>query len=449
MYLAVALVIGLAAGYFIYPSVNPTTEEELQQALDDANARISDLQGDVSGLQEDVSDLQATIDAFPTLEGTIPIGALLSLTGDLATFGENEYEALKIARDEVNQWLTDSGYDFQIEVIPEDTATTPALALEKLQSLAAQGVKVVLGPLASSEVRAIKAYADANDILVLSQSSTDPGIAIAGDNVFRYTTDDTIQGPVMAAIAESVGLTHVVPVWRRDTWGDGLIAEARKAMEDMDITVAAGIGYDPEVVGTTGFGAEVDSLNSAVEGLVATHGVDNVGVLFIAFEEAVDMLAKASEFPGLEQVKWIGSDGTAVSAAVSGDPTAAEFAVTTEWTNPIFGVTHSAKWEKLRDQIHTILGRDPDPYSYNMYDMLWIVAQAIVSAGEYDFAKIKAVLPQISNNFFGASGWTILNEAGDRAGADYELYEVVPVDGLWEWEQIGIYTQSTGEITWY
>jgi branched-chain amino acid transport system substrate-binding protein len=426
----------------IYPVIVPPEEPtELQQELEDALEEIDDL-------NDRISDLEDELAAVPKLEGDIPIGALLSMTGDLQTFGENQKEAIEIARDEINVWLDEAGFDFQIVLLEEDTATDPDIALEKTQALDAQGVKVILGPLASSEVANIKAYADSNDILVISQSSTDPGLAIAGDNVFRFCTDDTIQGPVMATMAESLGLTHVVPVWRQDTWGQGLQQEARSAMEAAGITVAEGIPFDPEVIKAQGFGPEPDSLNSAVSSLVEEHGADKVGDLLISFEEGTDLLDKASEFPTLAEVKWMGSDGTAGSSAVIENTDAAEFADMTDWTNPIFGVTRSPKWDALTEEIRDRLGRAPDSYTYNMYDMLWIVTHSIIHAGEYDTEKIKAVLPQVANNFFGSSGWTVLNEAGDRASADYDLYQVVETDGQRDWMLVGIYSQATGQINW-
>lgn len=448
--IVVALVIGLTAGYFVYPVVVPTTEEALQDALDDANAAISDLEGDVSDLQGDISDLQAQLAAVPKLEGDIPIGALLSLSGSLATFGENEFEALKLARDEINQWLTDSGEDWQIVIIPEDTAVDPDLALEKLEVLAAQGVKVVLGPLSSGEVSTIMGFANANDMLIISQSSTAISLAIEGDNLFRFTTDDRIQGPVAALLAEQAGLTHVVPVWRRDTYGDGLVAATTAEMEDRGITVSTdGIGYDPAVAETVGFGPEPAALAATVQSLVDEHGVNNVGVYMIAFEtDGLDMLLKASEFQVLRDVTWIGSDGTAVSGALLENPTVAEFADITTYTNPIAGSTRSPKWTHVTDTLEAILGRTLDPYSHNMYDMMWVVAHTILSAGEYDFAKIKALLPQIANNYFGASGWTALNAAGDKAVSDYELYEIRLVDGERDWVLVGVYGAASEDIVW-
>jgi branched-chain amino acid transport system substrate-binding protein len=102
------------------------------------------------------------------LTGEIAIGALLSMTGDLAAFGENHKAAAELAVEEVNAFSQASGMSWVMNLVVEDTVTDPDIALEKVESLAARGIELVVGPLSSSEVRAIKGHCDANKILVKS-----------------------------------------------------------------------------------------------------------------------------------------------------------------------------------------------------------------------------------------------------------------------------------------
>ncbi|MEM3395690.1 MAG: hypothetical protein QXT12_06755, partial [Nitrososphaerota archaeon] len=80
------------------------------------------------------------------LSGEIPIGALLPLSGPLAAFGENDKISIQTAVDEVNDFLAKSGANWRLRLYVEDTETKPEVALEKLMSLHAKGVKVVIGP---------------------------------------------------------------------------------------------------------------------------------------------------------------------------------------------------------------------------------------------------------------------------------------------------------------
>jgi branched-chain amino acid transport system substrate-binding protein len=124
------------------------------------------------------------------LTGEVPIGVLLPLSGPLATLGEPNRPALLIAADEINNLLAKSGANWRIKLYIEDTETKPEIALEKLMNLHAKGIKVVIGPMGSGEVLKIKEYADSNKILVISQSSTSPMLAIKGDYIYRFVPND-------------------------------------------------------------------------------------------------------------------------------------------------------------------------------------------------------------------------------------------------------------------
>jgi len=133
----------------------------------------------------------------------------MSLTGDLASFGENEMAAAEFAAAEVNALLEDLDAGWTLKLVAEDTQTDPDIALEKLESLAARGIKLIIGPLSSGEVRAIKGFADSNKILVTSQSSTAPDLAIADDYIFRFCPTDKLgQGPALARLIYDEGYTR-------------------------------------------------------------------------------------------------------------------------------------------------------------------------------------------------------------------------------------------------
>jgi branched-chain amino acid transport system substrate-binding protein len=186
----VLLVVGLAIGAFaLGPAVTPARVETVK-----VTERVTVAAG---------------------LTGKVPIGALLPLTGDLASYGENSRAALELALKEVNDYLKMVGAGFTIELVIEDTETKPETADAKLKSLHARGITLIVGPQTSAEIRRIKGYTDANKILLVSQSSTAPDLAIPDDFVLRFCPDDTIQGPIGPRLAKALGATHIIYVWRR------------------------------------------------------------------------------------------------------------------------------------------------------------------------------------------------------------------------------------------
>jgi len=143
----------------------------------------------------------------------VVLGALLPLTGALSSSGESTQAALELAVRDVNEYLSDIGSETSVRLIVEDTETDPAVALEKLQNLAGKGVKIVIGPDSNTEVEAVKTYADENDILLVSQSSTAPSLTIPWDNIFRFVPDDTHQAEAIARLMWEEGVRIDIPIW--------------------------------------------------------------------------------------------------------------------------------------------------------------------------------------------------------------------------------------------
>ncbi|MDN7024253.1 amino acid ABC transporter substrate-binding protein [Methanoculleus sp. FWC-SCC1] len=81
------------------------------------------------------------------------IGILLPLTGDYTEAGQASNAALEVAAEDINRYFASIGSDYQVRLVVEDTETEPAVALEKLKKLDAQGVTMVIGPVSSAERR--------------------------------------------------------------------------------------------------------------------------------------------------------------------------------------------------------------------------------------------------------------------------------------------------------
>ena len=379
------------------------------------------------------------------LTGEIPIGALLPLTGVLASFGQNNKVAAEIAVEEVNEFLEKIGAGWRLKLYIEDTETKPSVALEKLMALHSKGVKVVIGPMATSGVKALKEYADSNKILVVSPSSTSPALAIPDDYIFRFPPSDELQGKIAPRFAKNIGATHIIVVWRGDAWGDCLADVVKKRATELGIEVAKEIRYAPEA---TEFSAEVATLANAVDNLVSS-GVspDKIVVVVIGFEEVRGILLDAAEYDVLWEVRWFGSDGTALSSKLIEDPKVAEFSAAVRFVNPIAGSETEGFW-RLVEKVKERIGRIPESYSVNTYDAIWIIAHALLITDRYDGEALKNIFMDVVDQYYGANGHIVLNEAGDRAYANYLLWEIVKTDGGYEWKLTGRYDYETDVVKW-
>jgi len=350
------------------------------------------------------------------------VGALLPLTGDFAEGGEASRVALEVAAGDINDYFTAIGSDYRVGVIIEDTETDPAVALEKLQALDKQGVRIVIGPGSSAELNATRAYADEHGIVLISTMSTAPSLAIAGDNVYRFVPPDTYQADAMAYYLKEDGITAIVPAWRGDVWGDELEKLVAASFARANGTVLDGVRYVP---GEKDYAGIVADLDVQVGWAIAAHGKENVGVYLISLDEAAAIMEAAAKTQNLTEVRWYGCDGNVLlDTLVTGD--AARFTVETRFTGPEFGQENRAgpNTPAIRE-IQDTLGRQPDGYSLASYDALWTVAMTRTQTDTTEISKLKIALEGTAGEAGGPLfGSVKLNGAGDRLTAHYTFWSV-------------------------
>ena len=101
---------------------------------------------------EDAIISTQTMEQNPQLSGEVKIGLILPLTGDLATHGEENWEGSKLGVVDFNKYLEKLGAGWNLKMVSEDSATSPVIALEKLTSLNAKGISIIVGLETSSNI---------------------------------------------------------------------------------------------------------------------------------------------------------------------------------------------------------------------------------------------------------------------------------------------------------
>ncbi len=384
-----------------------------------------------------VASLAACDDSTSPASREVVLGGAFSITGNWSTLGVTSKAAMEIAIEDVNEHLTGTGLSFRADI--QDTKLEPQTALSVLQGFQTRGVDIVIGPQSSAEVAAMKSLVDASGIILVSQSSTAGSLAVA-DNIYRFTPSDTLEGVAVAAYMKSDGLTAIVPMNRADAGNIGLKNAARLEFTKLGGSVSTGVEYTAT---TTSFTAPVATLATQVQAAIATHGADKVGVYLAAFDEVVDVFNAAAQVPVLGTVKWYGSDGVALTTALPGNATAADFSVKVGYPNPIFGLDESARdnWSPLAAQIKSRAGGiEPDACALAVYDIVWVAARAYMASGEEpSTAELRDKFIASADSHFGATGWTVLNSAGDRKHADFDFWALKKNGSAFTWTRVAQY----------
>lgn len=374
------------------------------------------------------------VSAYAEIPEEVKVGSLLPLTGGYSSVGVQVDVATQLAIDDFNAYLEEMGAGWQFVLTREDSASNPVISLEKIQTLHTGGSDIVFGPAGSERVSNVKSYVDSNNMIVLSCCSTSPAISIPGDRIFRIVADDFNQGLALGKLLEHEGIEAIVTIHIGDTYGDGLIDAATSNFMSRGGAVSEnGIRYNPD---TSEFSVSVSTLADEVQKYVDMYGADNVGIVVVAFDEIVSILQAADNYPVLKDVHWFGSETIAQSGPILDDRIASSFVSEAGLSTVQLLLDTGDKADHVMEALADEFGDSPNAFVYTGYDAVWLVGLSILEADSADPADIVIVLPYIAADYSGALSSTRLNENGDLATVNYQI-----------WTTSG--TQWTSDATYY
>jgi len=383
----------------------------------------------------------------PVISGDIQMGALLSLTGAGSSTGLGSQAALELARQDILAYFNMLRINKQVKIEIADTKTDTAEALKQLKIMYNKGLRLIIGPYTSAELSALKNFADTHDMLIVSPSSVAVSLAIPNDNVFRFVSNDVIQGAAMKTMLVEDSVKVIVPLVRDDLWGRDLLTSTRSGFESVGGKVCTPLFYPPDVTDFNGF---LEQLNEHVGEELGSYSPDEIAVYLLSLGEGTNFLAKSHAFGNLDDVAWYGSSAFAQNALVLADTTAASFARGHGLPCPVYGLDEAAKdkWQPLVSRVQGLTGRAPDVYAITAYDACWVAALTWLRTGPApSVAFLKSVFTSEAGNFFGASGNTALDVNGDRAAGNYDFWAVKDHNEGYAWEVVATYNSVTGKLT--
>ena len=390
-------------------------------------------------LAEDAPSPGGGADAATPHAEPVMIGGLFPLTGILDAAGAEGRAAVELGIRDFNAYLAESGAGWYLEMAVEDTATDPDVALGKIQILHQAGIAAVLGPMTSGNVDSVKGYADQNGMLVLSPTASAASLAIPGDSVYRLVPDDSVSGAALSKLAEHVGVDALVPIWRGDTYGDGLWRVVSDDFESRGGAIHAGVRYWPDAPDLE---SEVALLDKHVREATELYGPGRVGVLMVSYDEYASISEAAAGYDALGEVAWFASESSTLTDALDRNRAAAKFAERVDLTGVQTMSVRGEEYGRLAAELAAQLGRNPSTIWPHAYDSAWVLGLSILHANSTDAAHIREALPRVAAGYSGALLSTNLNEAGDLLPTDYRIVRVVGGN----WTAIGSYSTATGAI---
>ncbi len=315
--------------------------------------------------------------------GTIKIGAIMPMTGDVSVYGTSTSNAIKLAIDEVNAAGGVNGK--KLELVLEDDQNTPDVSINCFNKLVSQDkVDVIIGSVASKCTLAIAPLAQQAGIPLITTASTNADVTKTGDFIFRTCYIDPLQGTVCAkfSLENLKATTAAIMFDNGNDYSKGLAASFKEAF-----TAGGGIITNEEAYSLA------DQDFSAI---IAKVKEKNPQVLFIPDYYGKDaLIAKQVRSAGLTDITFVGGDGWD-GIVDNGDVSAAGAYYSNHYDSGSseqvvkdFVAKYKAKYNET-----------PNALAALGYDAMNIVAQAIKAAGSTDKAAVRDAIAKTNASSF-------------------------------------------------
>jgi len=321
------------------------------------------------------------------------VGVIAWMTGSGASYGEAITNGLKLANEE----LSEKG-EVKIDLLVEDSAGAQDQALSAAQKLMNnENVSAIIGPTLSTEMNVVGPEADLNGIPIMGTSTTAEGIPQIGEYVFRDSIPEAVAIPASVKKAvDEYGAKKVALIYGNDdVFTKSGYDTMKKTVEDMGLEVVTTETFQ---IGQSDYKAQLTKIKNLKPDIVLASALYNEGAVIL--DQARKM--------GID-VPFVGGNGfnSPEIINIAGDA-ANGLIVATPW----FSEKDNEKVQNFVKKYNDAYGKDPDQFAAQAYDGLYLMAEAIKTAGGDDSDDIRDGLAEIKD-FEGVLGTMSFDKDGD------------------------------------
>ncbi len=236
-------------------------------------------------------------------DNVIRIGAICSLTGGSAIYGEGAQNAVTMAAEEIN--ASDSPYKVEIvnggKIV--DDASDAKQAINAYNSLLPDSPDAVIGCFFSSVTLPIAEQASKDGMLLVATGATNKDVTLKGDSIFRDCFIDPYQGKMAAQFVTEKGWSKAAVIYAKDD-------DYSNGLKDAFIENAEANGIEIVYVGEC---TTKDTDFTSQTSQVVAKGADFL--FYPCFLDTVPLLVGAARDSGFEGAimggdGWDGADTT-------------------------------------------------------------------------------------------------------------------------------------------
>ena len=311
------------------------------------------------------------------IEGAVPIGAVLSLTGAAASYGQSQQRGLDLAAEQLAE---KEGVTYDLTI--EDDQTDPRQGITLFDEFVSQDVSLIVGPTLSNAALQADPIAQEAGVPVLGISNTAAGVTEIGDYIFRDSlTESAVIPQTIAKATEQYDLKNVVVMYSNDdAFTESGYDAFSAALEDEGVEVAEEITFSK---------ADTDFRALLTQ---ARESEPDALVVSALIEAAIPLVTQAREL-GFD-VPIIGGNGFNNPRLMADAGDAAE------------GVVVGAAWNSSSDNPENVAflqayeakyDAQPDQFAAQAFTGLMLVDQAVRANCSADRESIKEALGELKD----------------------------------------------------
>jgi branched-chain amino acid transport system substrate-binding protein len=312
-----------------------------------------------------------------TIDAAVPLGAVLSLTGAAASYGESQQRGLDLAAEQLAE---KEGVTYDLTI--EDDQTDPRQGITLFDEFVSQDVSLIIGPTLSNAALQADPIAQEAGVPVLGISNTAAGVTEIGDYIFRNSlTEQAVIPQTVAAATEKFGLSKVVVMYSNDdAFTESGYEAFSSALEDEGVEVTETITFSK---------ADTDFRALLTQ---AKESDPDALVVSALIEAAIPLVTQAREL-GID-VPIIGGNGFNNPRLMADAGEAAE------------GVVVGAAWNSASDNPENVAfledfeakyDAQPDQFAAQAYAGLMLVDHAVRAGCSADREALKEALGEIKD----------------------------------------------------
>ena len=330
----------------------------------------------------------------------VQFGAILSMQGSAAPYGNAIWKGVQLATELVNERggvdVGGRGTRVPLVVHLRDCKSDPLLGIQQAQELIGLGVQAVIGSDSSDVTLGMAPIFEESEVILMSPSSSSPKITDAGEYIYRNYPSDSLEAVNLANHIYNVdGIQEVAIIASQSEFGLGTKNSFIARFRSLGGTILAEETFPPDAQDYT----------TQVAGVAA---VDPPAVYIAAYSFRTGAVARALRDAGVD-ARLYGTGATRPENTVQTGGEAVEGLV---FPAPAFEPDLDAPYMRMFiSEFRERFGDTFDIYAAQGYDAVNILVQAIEQMGTRP-EDMRFYLNTM-NPFEGVAGSTVFDDNGD------------------------------------